>query len=94
MSLWEGSIRCEECLGLTYISQLKFFTVVHIGNGDLTLRDVVVVIDVIGQKTLVCETKKQLLSKRPAHAQGVGKGDLTSLVSSESLLSMEKGRFL
>jgi hypothetical protein len=74
VSEWEGSIISEKCLGLTYISQLKFFAVVHIGNGDLTLRDIVVVIDVIGQKAIGCETKKQLLSKRPAHAKGSVKG--------------------
>jgi hypothetical protein len=59
VSVKEIRIRLERLPDRTYIGQLTFFTVVHVWNGDLTLRHVVVVIDVIGQHTYVCETDKQ-----------------------------------
>ena len=39
---------------VTYVSELTFLAVIDVGNSDLTLRNVVVVIDVIGQHTIGC----------------------------------------
>lgn len=39
----------------TYVCQLTFLAVVHAGNGDLTLGDVVVVVDVVRKQTFRCQ---------------------------------------
>lgn len=38
----------------TYIGESEFLTVIHGRDGDLALRHVMVVVDVIGQETLLC----------------------------------------
>lgn len=38
----------------TYIGERALLTIVHVGDGDLALRHVIVVIDVVGQHTLIC----------------------------------------
>lgn len=38
----------------TYVGQRAFFTVIHAGDGNLTLGDVIVIVDVVGQQTLFC----------------------------------------
>lgn len=50
------SLRCLTAVVYreTYISQQTFFTVIDIGNSDFTLRNVVVVVDIVGQEAHVC----------------------------------------
>jgi hypothetical protein len=69
----EVRIRPERLLDLTYVSQLTFLAIVHVWNGDLTLRNVVVVIDVIGQHTIFCETDKHTAQQAPSSCKGARK---------------------
>lgn len=38
----------------TYIGEVEFLIVIHRGDGNLALRHVMVVVDVVGQKTHFC----------------------------------------
>lgn len=43
-----------DCMLKTYICQLEFLTVIHVGYSDFTLRHVIVIVNVIGQVAHIC----------------------------------------
>lgn len=41
----------------TYIGKLEFFTVIHVGHGNLTLRDIMVIVNIVRQEAHICVYK-------------------------------------
>lgn len=58
-----GSTAVERLSKSSYISELHFFTIIHVGDSGFALADVVVVVDVVGQRAVLCRGLKMTLSK-------------------------------
>lgn len=54
-----GSTAVERLVKSSYISELHFFTIIHIGDSGFALADVVVVVDVVGQRAILCRGLKK-----------------------------------
>lgn len=42
----------------TYIGEGEFLTVIHRGDGNLALRHIIVIVNVVGQDALLCEEER------------------------------------